>query len=183
MRPPRARHILMLYFCGLAASAICCDDERKSADAPGVVVRREGEPDLVRTKNDAAMDRARQKAQQTHKELVTALSNPERDFSGFAVKKPFPTPEGSWEHIWITRLTWDGSAFHGVVDNEPVDTTAVKFGDRVTVRPDELSDWMYQDGKRLVGGYTIRVLHYRSSPEEQKAFTEESGMEVPPVDF
>ena len=182
MRRPRPCHIATLWLCAVATSAVCCDDGRPSPDAP-VVVRREGEPDLVRTKNDAAMDRARQKAQQTYAQLVAALANPKPEYSAFAVKKPFPAPGDGWEHIWINQLTWDGSAFHGVVDNEPVDTTAVKYGDHVTVRPDELSDWMYQDGRRLVGGYTIRVLHYRSSPEEQKAFTEESGMEVPPVDF
>jgi uncharacterized protein YegJ (DUF2314 family) len=42
---------------------------------------------------------------------------------------------------------------------------------------------MYIDGKKLVGGYTVRVIHFQSSAEEQRKFTRETGMEVPPIDF
>ena len=83
----------------------------------------------------------------------------------------------------MSEVTWDGGKFTGVINNEPVDTQEVRLGDRVEVTPTELSDWMYVDGNRIVGGYTVRVLHYQQSPEEQKAFTEQTGLVVPPVDF
>jgi hypothetical protein len=40
---------------------------------------------------------------------------------------------------------------------------------------------MYLDGRRLVGGYTVRVLFSQSSPEQQEAL--KADMDIPPVDF
>ncbi len=133
--------------------------------------------------DDAEMNRAKEQARKTHQELVEALQAKDPDHSGYAVKKPFPTPEGGEEHIWISDVTWDGRAFSGTIGNEPVDTKAVKFGDPVSVKPDELSDWMYIDGQTVVGGYTLRVMHYRQTPADQKAFTDQTGLIVPPIDF
>jgi uncharacterized protein YegJ (DUF2314 family) len=148
------------------------------------LVKREGQPDYVRSKDDdATMDRAVKKARETQKTFVAALQNPKPTHRGFAVKKGFPTPGGGEEHIWIGQPKWDGKQFRGTIDNEPVDTKAVKLGDTVTVKPEELSDWMYLDGKKVIGGYTLRVLHFQSTPEEQRKFTAETGMEVPPIDF
>jgi hypothetical protein len=42
---------------------------------------------------------------------------------------------------------------------------------------------MYVDGRRIVGGHTLRVMHYQSPPEEQRAFVERTGLELPPIDF
>jgi uncharacterized protein YegJ (DUF2314 family) len=57
------------------------------------------------------------------------------------------------------------------------------MGDRVHVTPKELSDWMYIEDGVLKGGYTIRVLHYQSSPEEQKEFLKHVPFSIPPIDF
>lgn len=154
----------------------------RSSDEDGVV-RREGEPDYVRPADEALMNRAMQKARQTQSEFVRALRAGNAKHQGFAVKKGFPTPDGGTEHIWINEVAWNGAQFEGVVNNEPVDTKAVALGTRVTVKPEELSDWMYLNGNRLEGGYTVRVLHYQGSAEQQRAFTEQTGMQVPPIDF
>ncbi len=147
------------------------------------VVKREGEPDYVRSVDDEQMDRAVTKARQTYMQLVEALEAASPNHHSFTVKKPFSTPDGGWEHMWINPITWDGEKFLGEVNNEPVDTKEVKLGDIVTITPEELSDWMYIDGKTVVGGYTLRVLHYQMSAEEQKAFEESTGLVIPPVDF
>jgi uncharacterized protein YegJ (DUF2314 family) len=163
----------------LLASALAgCDQEPKDPNT----VERPGQAPYTRS-DDPALERAYAKARATHQQLVAALQNPKPEQKGFAVKKPFPTPKGGREHIWINDLTWDGTKFVGKINNEPVDTTAVKLGDQVTVTPMELTDWMYIDGKKLVGGYTLRVLHFKESPAQQKAFTDKTGLEIPPVDF
>ena len=176
----QARSLLVLIACliALAVGAGCDKDETK-----GTVLKREGEPDYVRGTHDATMKRAIQKALATHKTFIAALQNPKPSHRGFAVKKPFLTPDGGQEHIWIGNLKWDGTQFRGTINNEPVDTKTVTLGQTVTVQPHELSDWMYIDGKKLVGGYTVRVIHFQSSAEEQRKFTRETGMEVPPIDF
>lgn len=173
---PSRAIVLAPLFALLAFLAGCGSEERE-------VVRREGEPDYVYVSDKALMERAMAKARETRQQFIDALAAPQTGWRGFTVKKGFDTPDGGHEHIWIADVRWDGQVFHGVVNNEPVDTTAVKLGDAVTVTPEELSDWMYIDGNRVVGGYTLRVLHYQSPPEEQREFLEQTGLEIPAIDF
>ena len=42
------------------------------------------------------------------------------------------------------------------VDNEPQKIRGLKLGQLVLVNSNEISDWLYTDGK-LVGGYTVRA--------------------------
>ena len=51
----------------------------------------------------------------------------------------------------------------------------MKFRQQVTVNPADLSDWKYVDGKRLVGGYTIRFQLSKLSAKERQAILEEAG--------
>lgn len=126
-----------------------------------------------------------QKAKDTQSQFVTALAANKASAMGFAVKKPFPIGDSSegGEHIWLTEVTWDGKVFSAVVNNNPVDTKAVKFGDKVQVTPEELSDWMYFDDGKLQGGYTIRALYHEASPEEKMQMQQEMPFEVPAIDF
>jgi uncharacterized protein YegJ (DUF2314 family) len=156
--------------------------EQADRDESGVV-KREGQPDYIRTDEDPVVERAVAKARETYEQFITASEAGNPNYQGFAIKKGFATPEGGLEHIWVTFKGWDGEKFRGVIDNEPVDTQEVRLGDQVTVTPEELSDWMYLDGRTLVGGYTVRALHYSQPIEAQKAFEEQTGMVVPPVDF
>ena len=124
------------------------------------------------------MERAIQKAKDTHGEFIQAMRGKRPGTDGFAIKKSF-----GGEHIWLSDVSWDGKVFSAVVDNEPVDTKEVKLGDRVQVAPDELSDWMYVEGGSLKGGYTIRVLHYQASPVEQEEMLKQVPFSIPAVDF
>ena len=162
----------------IALMLVACDNEPQGSN----VVKRPGQSPYTRTE-DPALDRAYAKAKATYKDFIVALQNPKAGQRGFAVKKPFPIANGGGEHIWINEVSWDGSKFVGKINNAPVDTTAVKMGDKVTVTPEELTDWMYIDGKKIVGAYTLRILHYQQPAAEQKAFTQQTGLEVPPVDF
>lgn len=164
---------LALAIAALAVLVVGCEPK-------GNVVVREGEPDLVMT-DDPALTRAKDRARETYMEFVNALTNPQPAYRDFAIKKGFATPDGGLEHMWISDVVWEHGEFRGTINNEPVNTQEVNLGDAVTVRPDELSDWMYVDGRKLMGGYTIRVLYKQSSPEQQESL--KADMDIPPVDF
>jgi uncharacterized protein YegJ (DUF2314 family) len=102
--------------------------------------------------------------------------------TAFAIKKPFTAGKGD-EHIWLNEVSWDGKVFSAVVNNEPVDTKEVKLGDRVQVKPEELSDWMFIENDQLKGGYTIRALFHNSPPAQQKALQDQMPFTVPAIDF
>jgi uncharacterized protein YegJ (DUF2314 family) len=161
----------LLLACALQAQA--------QTNAPsGGVIRREGEPDCVQiTEDNKAMDRAVQKAQKTVKKFIAAIRSPKASQSRFAIKKPFVEGD-KVEHIWLNEVSFDGSLFHGKVDNEPVDIKGLRVGQEVSVSPNEISDWMYVQAGRLLGGYTICAMCQNMSPAEKKQFEEDAHCQI-----
>lgn len=144
----------------------------------GGIIRRAGEPDCVQiTEDNKEMDRAVQTAHKTVNEFVAVLRSPEGNQRRFAVKKPFV--EGNKvEHSWLNEVSFDGRLFHGKVDNEPVDLRGVHLGQEVSVPSDEISDWMYVQDGRLVGGYTIRAMYQNMSPAEKQRFEKDADCQI-----
>ena len=54
------------------------------------------------------------------------------------------------------------------------------MGQQVSLKLSEISDWKYQKGKKLVGGFTIRYLADRMPPKEREALLKEAGFELDP---
>lgn len=119
--------------------------------------------------DDTRMNAAIDKAHSTVDAFIAALKMPKPSQSAFAVKMPF-TDGGKIEHIWLSPVTYDGSNFHGTVSNEPEDITTVKLGQEVSVSLSNISDWMYIEDDKLVGGETLRVLRDTLSPAERAEF-------------
>ena len=163
--------VSLLLACALHAQA-------QTNQPSGGVIRREGEPDCARiTEDNKAMDRAVQTAQKTVKKFIAAIRSPKASQSRFAIKKPFVEGD-KVEHLWLNEASFDGSLFHGKVDNEPVDIKGVRVGQEVTVSPNEISDWMYVQDGRLVGGYTIHAMCQNMSPAEKKQFEQDAHCQI-----
>ena len=62
--------------------------------------------------------------------------------------------------------------------NEAEETHEVKNGKKVTLNISEISDWKYVDGKKPVGGYTIRFFYDKMTPKEKEEFIKEAGYEM-----
>ncbi len=119
--------------------------------------------------DDAQMNAAIDRARRTTGRFIAALRSPKRSQSGFSVKMRI-TDGDAVEHFWLTGVSFDGTAFHGVIDNDPDAVKNVTAGEAERVRPAEISDWMYIDHGILVGGYTLRVLRDRMSPADRAEF-------------
>lgn len=119
--------------------------------------------------DDPRMNAAIAKARSTVETFIAALNSPGASQSEFAVKLAFK--DGAHiEHMWLSPVTVDGANFVGIVNNDPERVTNVKLGQRVTVATTEVSDWMYVDNGKLVGGETLRVLRDSLSPDERADF-------------
>jgi len=142
-------------------------------------MRRTGvQPEVFQIEDkDAQMRQAVREARRTVRIFIAALNSPQKGQSDFEVKKPF-VKDGQVEHIWLAGVTFNGNRFHGYVDNHPHKIAGLKYGDRVTVNPDEISDWAFVDNGKLAGGYTIRVLAGNLSPERRKDFENESKVRI-----
>jgi len=80
--------------------------------------------------------------------------------------------------MWIKVLEENNGVFNGVVANEAEETREVKMDQKVSLNISEISDWKYIDGKKLVGGYTIRYFYERMSPKEREDFLKEAGFDL-----
>ena len=69
-------------------------------------------------------------------------------------------------------MQYGGKVFRGKINNDPELVKNVKIGQSITVEPKQISDWMYINQGKLVGGTTVRVLRDNLSPSERKGFDE-----------
>lgn len=126
---------------------------------------------------DAEMKSAVRQARRSVGTFIAALRNPTAKQHDFEVKKPFV--QGSdVEHIWLSNVTYSGNRFHGDVDNHPRKIKGLKFGQHVSVNPDEITDWAYIDDGKLVGGYTIRVLCDSCDPAGKQRMERQGNFRV-----
>jgi uncharacterized protein YegJ (DUF2314 family) len=119
--------------------------------------------------DDPGMNAAIEKARSNVNVFIAALKSPKAGQSAFSVKMAF-TDGTNTEHMWLTPVTFDGANFQGSVNNEPEKVKTVKLGQKATVAPDKISDWMYVENRKLVGGETLRVLRATLSPTERADF-------------
>ena len=124
------------------------------------------------------MNAAIEKAKATAGDFVAALHAQKPGANSYFVKKPYRTPNGEHEHMWIEVLEEVNGVLKGRIANEAEETREVKMGQLVSLKISEISDWKYQDGNKLIGGYTIRYFVEKMSPKEREAFLKGAGFEL-----
>ena len=130
-----------------------CEDEQRSTAA-----KRD---DVVAVQSgDAEVDAAVAKARQALPQFIAALQSPRPNQTEFVVKARFEEADAV-EYMWVGDLTYDGARFHGTLDNDPAAITSLKHGDKVSIEPAKVVDWMYAEDGKAVGGYTSAVLKAR----------------------
>ena len=107
----------------------------------------------------AAMDRARAEVDAVIQKLQGG------EIEGMSVKVPIKDG-GETEHFWLNTVTFQAGTFTGTVDNDPETVHNVKLGDKVSVKKDEISDWLYMKDGKMHGNYTLRVLFKQMPPDE-----------------
>ena len=128
-------------------------------------------------RDHAAMHRAVIEARKTVGGFISALQHPASGQQDFEVKKPFVQGD-QVEHIWLSNVRFVGNRFQGQVDNQPRKIRGVKLGQLVSVNPNEISDWLYVENGKLVGGYTVRVHYNELSPEQKQKFDREADFKI-----
>ena len=125
--------------------------------------------DETRTFNreDAEMQAAITTAKKTFRQFLDAFFNPKETQKSFLTKAAFDTGERI-EHIWLADLDFSGERPRGVIASEPRAST-LRFKQAVDFDPSQITDWMYVDEGRLIGGFTTRVIRDRMSTEERRA--------------
>lgn len=130
--------------------------------------------------DDAAMNAAIQRAQDTLPLFIKALQSPKPTQTYFSVKVRFPYDNaGSGEHMWLDDLSFAENQFEGVLANEPVYVHSLHMGDHVTVDISDVTDWMIIEDDHLLGGFTIHVLRNQMTERERQQFDDQFGISIP----
>jgi uncharacterized protein YegJ (DUF2314 family) len=157
----------------------CLAPNTKGADLVGQeITKNTSEPEYYQIpKNHTVMHRAVLEARKTVGEFITVLKHPASGQQDFEVKEPFI--EGNEvEHIWLSHVRLVGPRFEGRVDNKPQKIPGLKLGQLVSVNPNEISDWLYVDNGKLVGGYTVRAHYNELSPQQKREFDRAADFKI-----
>jgi uncharacterized protein YegJ (DUF2314 family) len=164
----------------LALGVVGCGkiDAPEAPPAPGATSAPAAPDKVVQVSaEDARMNAAITKARSTVDTFINALKAHRPDQTDFAVKAAF-TDGDKTEHMWIGSVSFDGTNFRGTVQNEPEMVKSVKEGQEVTVAPAQISDWMYAEKKKLVGGQTVRAVRDGLAPAERAEFDKNLPYEI-----
>lgn len=127
----------------------------------------QADPVTLSADDDAEMNAAIAKAKETLPQFIDALSNPKSNQSSFSLKMAF-RDAGQIEHMFVDAPKFSEGKFTGRLANTPQWVKGLILGQTVEGTADDVSDWMFaQDGK-LVGGYVLKLQLARYSPEERE---------------
>ena len=83
----------------------------------------------------------------------------------------------SVEHMWLGQVDFDGRRIHGVLLNDPNWLSSVRSGEAVELPVEELGDWMYAQGGRVYGAFTVNLMRSQMSPKERRGHDTAWGLE------
>jgi uncharacterized protein YegJ (DUF2314 family) len=133
---------------------------------------------------DPEMDAAMTKARATFKYLWRELTWENRRIvpalEVAAVKSAFADEGGGpddVEHMWLSEVEFDGDEITATLLNQPNHLRSVRQGDRVTLAPDDLEDWMYAMRGRVYGGFTIQAMRARMGAAERRSHDQAWGFD------
>ena len=117
------------------------------------------------------MDSAIRQARDTLDLFVERLRTPHPDRTFVAIKARFFPPDDLPQDIWVDEVTYSDGAFRGNMGDD-IPSLKVEAGEKITVREEDILDWMIVEDGKLIGGYTIRLAVQRMTPEERERFLE-----------
>jgi uncharacterized protein YegJ (DUF2314 family) len=106
--------------------------------------------------DDPRLKAAVNKARRRWPEFVTAFEQ-RRSEQTFSVKARIGNDEVA-EFMWVSVTGLENGWIYGRLDNDPIELTSIRCGDRIRVHDDDLNDWLYTTGDQVRGGFTIEVL-------------------------
>ena len=126
--------------------------------------------------NDPAMKAAIAKARATLPDFLAKAAHPRINQRSFALKVEVLLLDGGSEFLWVTNFGNVGDDFIGVVDNEPRLVPGLKQGAILPFRREDIADWLYLEGDRMVGNITLCVL-LASAPDDLRSARDRFGLD------
>ncbi|MBB4602755.1 uncharacterized protein YegJ (DUF2314 family) [Hymenobacter luteus] len=139
-------------------------------------VERPGEPAIYNvTAEDTEMNHAIRQGKATLPQFLATISKADSTISNPAVKVHYDDGERK-EFLWIGDPILEEGQWYGTVDNTPEYTKQVVAGQKVRIDTAIVVDWNYTQNNHLVGGYTVKLLRNRMTPEERAEFDQSTDL-------
>ena len=121
--------------------------------------------------DDASLKAFKDKAQKELQYLIDFMNDHEKDDELFkyAVKADFVEDSHS-EHMWVQVNEFKDGHFFGRLANEPNTIKRIKYGNNVTVKREDVEDWILQDFLTYtkVGGYSSEYIRTTQNKIDKK---------------
>jgi uncharacterized protein YegJ (DUF2314 family) len=141
-----------------------------------VVQKAERDEVFILALNDPMMAAAIYNARETLPGFLALANRPGPMMEGFAVKIA-RIADGGLEYFWIHPFAHVEKRFVGQINNAPRSTVNLKMGDTVTFTEPKIVDWMYMDGRRMLGNYSARAMLKSAPPQDREAFRRRFGLD------
>lgn len=136
------------------------------ACAVAEVVRAQDSSYIKIPNRDPEMEAAKAKARATLSQFWEKLERPGPGEEGFALKVSLPYSPRDTEHIWTKDVERKDGKITAVINNRPRDVKTVRLGQRIEIREDQISDWMFVRNGKMVGNFTLRPMLARMPPAD-----------------
>jgi uncharacterized protein YegJ (DUF2314 family) len=130
---------------------------------------------VVYSNDDNKMAAAIMQARESYASFLNVLKHQCVGCERFSVKIRLEYDETYAEHVWLDSLFFKADKLYGVLASVPEKVERVQRGDIMEAKPDSLSDWMYVEKGKLIGGFTVKLTYDQLGDSEKKAFEEEVG--------
>ncbi len=119
--------------------------------------------------DDRVIAAAVQQAHASVSQFTEALAHPKPTQSDFSVKVPI-SDDDAIHYVWLQEVTFSNSNFRGVLGADASTMKQHQPGQPITVATSNISDWMYVESNKLVGGFTLQAIRDQLRGEQRAAF-------------
>jgi uncharacterized protein YegJ (DUF2314 family) len=130
----------------------------------------ETDPTQHRDVADEGLVRIAEEARNTLPVFLRRLQSPPRGDGNFRIKYALKTNAGSVfgrEQVWLSDIRYRDGGYSGVLVNTPYYVSGYTRGDRLPFNIEEITDWMFTGGGRIIGGRSIKYL-LEQIPEHER---------------
>jgi len=117
--------------------------------------------------SDKEMERIAENARRALPTFFRNLSRPEAGADSFFIKYPISGDDEGIEQVWLGDIRVKDGVYYGRLANTPSLAAGNKKDKLITFDPDKITDWMYIQDKKIIGGQSIKYL-LEKIPEEKR---------------
>jgi uncharacterized protein YegJ (DUF2314 family) len=157
------------WFILLLFVVVACQQNAETESEVETVKNSEGQDAFHYKGENALMNAAITEANKTFPLFEQNIFAGEPGTSHFAIKMIFKQSEDE-DHLWLTNLHKKDGFLYGVLYDAPRYAKGIKPGDTMIIKKDRISDWVYGENGKMIGGYTIRVIYNQMKADEKKEY-------------